>query len=111
MILGFFEAFLLTVILEVPIVVHLTRGAERSLGRRAVVALLAQLVTHPLTWFVVPFLFSGWAPLAVSALWSWAGEALVYVVAFRSLRASRAASVAAVANAVSLAAGLVLHGR
>jgi hypothetical protein len=47
-------AFLLTVAVEVPLVVALTQGSPRGMQARAAFAFVAQLMTHPLVWFVFP---------------------------------------------------------
>jgi len=51
-----FRAFLVTILVETPIVVALFREAEPRLGRRLAFALFANLATHPAVWFVFPAL-------------------------------------------------------
>jgi hypothetical protein len=103
-------AFLLTVAVETPIVVALTRGHSVTAGRRALIALFAQLLTHPLVWFVFPRLvgLTGRSSLALSELWAWLGEAAFYAVVLPGLSPARALGVSALANAASLLVGMVL---
>lgn len=107
---AWFIAFLITVAVEVPIVVALTREYPMPVWRRALVAAFAQLVTHPLVWFVFPRLvgLTGRSSLALSELWAWLAEAAFYSVVLPGLSPARALGVSALANAASIAAGLVL---
>jgi hypothetical protein len=107
---AWFIAFLITVAVEVPIVVVLTRGHPTGTLRRAVIAGFAQLVTHPLVWFVFPRLvgLTGRSSLALSELWAWLAEAAFYAAVLPGLSPARGLGVSAIANAASIAAGLVL---
>jgi hypothetical protein len=104
------RAFALTCAIEVPVVLGATRDAGPSALRRAVIALVGQLATHPLVWFVFPYVpgVTGWTSFVVSELYATALEAILYAVAWPRLGAARALGVSAVANAASLAAGLLL---
>ena len=104
------RAFLLTALLEIPLVVLLTREIPRPAAHRALLALFAQFVTHPLVWFVFPRIvgITGHTALALSELWAWLGESLFYAVALPPLRPLRAVGIAGVANAFSLAIGSLL---
>ncbi|HEU4412252.1 MAG TPA: hypothetical protein VFS43_43825 [Polyangiaceae bacterium] len=104
------RAFLLTALFEVPIVLALTRASPVPARRRLALALFAQLVTHPLVWYVFPILpgLSRSQTLALSELWAWLGEALFYAVALAPLRPARALGVAGLANGVSFGLGLLL---
>jgi hypothetical protein len=104
------RAFLLTALIEVPIVLALTRENPTPPRRRLALALFAQLVTHPLVWYVFPILpgLPRAYTLTLSELWAWLGEALFYTVALAPLRPVRAIGVAGVANATSFGLGLLL---
>jgi len=103
-------AFLVTVAVETPIVVALTRGHILGPTRRALIAVFAQLVTHPLVWFVFPRLvgLTGRSSLALSELWAWLAEAAFYVVVLPGLSPSRALGVSAIANGASILVGLAI---
>ena len=104
------RAFALTCAVEVPVVAWATRDAEPSTARRVVIAVVGQLATHPLVWFVFPFIpgVTGWTSFVASELFATAMEAILYGAAWRRLGWARALGVAAVANAASLAVGLLL---
>ncbi len=103
-------AFLVTAAIEAPVVVTLTRGHPMPAWRRALIAVFAQLVTHPLVWFVFPRLvgLTGRSSLALSELWAWLGEAAFYMVVLPGLSSARALGVSAIANAASILVGLAL---
>jgi hypothetical protein len=105
------QAFALTTLIEAPIVVAATRDEPSPWPRRLALAVFAQLVTHPLVWFVFPFIagITGHTSLALSELWAWLGEALFFAVALPT-RPLRALGVSGVANGVSFAVGLLLQG-
>jgi hypothetical protein len=107
---GWLVAFLITVAVETPIVVALTRGHPTAAGRRALIAVFAQLVTHPLVWFVFPRIvgLTGRSSLALSELWAWLAEAAFYGVVLPGISPARALGVSAIANAASILAGLAL---
>jgi hypothetical protein len=101
----------LTVVIEVPLVVLLTREIPRPAAHRALLAVFAQFVTHPLVWFVFPRIagITGTTALTLSEIWAWLGESLFYAVALPPLRPLRAVGIAGVANALSLGVGLLLR--
>jgi len=103
-------AFLATVAVEVPIVVALTRGHPTPAWRRTLIAIFAQLVTHPLVWFVFPRLvgLTGRSSLALSELWAWLAEAAFYAVVLPGLSPTRALGASAIANAASILVGLAI---
>jgi hypothetical protein len=103
-------AFVATVAVEAPIVVALTRGHSTPVWRRALIAIFAQLVTHPLVWFVFPRLvgLSGRSSLALSELWAWLAEAAFYAVVLPGLSPARALGTSAIANAASILVGLAI---
>jgi hypothetical protein len=108
---AWFAAFLLTVAVEVPIVVALTRVLPVRAGRRAALAVCAQLLTHPLVWFVFPRLagLTGYQAMALSELWAWLAEAAFYLLVLPGLGPARALGVSAIANGASIVAGIVWH--
>jgi hypothetical protein len=103
-------AFLATAAVEVPIVVALTRDHPMPAWRRALIGLFAQLVTHPLVWFVFPRLvgLTGRSSLALSELWAWLAEAVFYAVVLPGLSPARALGISAIANAASILVGLAI---
>lgn len=103
-------AFLATVAVEGPLVVALTRGHPMPAWRRALIAIFAQLLTHPLVWFVFPRLvgLTGRSSLALSELWAWLAEAAFYAVVLPGLSPARALAVSALANAASILVGLAI---
>lgn len=104
------RAFLITVAVEVPVVVPLTRASQVSAARRAALAVFAQLATHPLVWFVFPQLvgLTGRTSLLLSEAWAWLAETVFYLVALPGLSLSRAVAASAIANAASIAVGLLV---
>lgn len=104
------RAFALTCAIEIPVVLWTTRDAGPTTVRRAVIALVGQLATHPLVWFVFPYIpgITGWTAFVASELYATAVEATLYAVAWPRLGATRAIGISAVANAVSLGVGLLL---
>jgi hypothetical protein len=105
------RAFALTCAIEVPLVVALTRDADAGRIRRAIVAFVGQLATHPLVWFVFPYVpgVTGWVSFVASELYATALEAVLYAAAWPRIGPRRALGVSAVANAASLAVGLLLR--
>jgi hypothetical protein len=103
-------AFAITLAIEAPIVLALTRACEASAARRFALIVFAQLVTHPLVWFVFPYIagLRGSTALALSELWAWLAEAAFYAVTLRDLRPVRALGISALANGASVLASLVL---
>lgn len=106
-------AFLITVAVEAPIVVALTRRSGGGAPRRFGLALFAQLATHPLVWFVFPRLvgLTGRTSLLLSELWAWLAEAIFYALVFTDLPVVRALGISALANGASVAVGLLLFRR
>jgi hypothetical protein len=103
-------AFLLTVAVEAPIVLVFTRGAEPRGVRLFVLVVFAQLATHPLVWFVFPYIagLRGSTSTLLSELWAWLAEAVFYALALRGLTFTRALAVSAIANGASLLVGIAL---
>jgi hypothetical protein len=103
------RAFVATLVLETPVVVWLTRGSKMAAWRRVLVALFANLATHPIVWFVIPPLgLSGMFGLVVAETWAVVLEWWVYFVVFPEMKLGRALGISAVANGFSFGVGLVL---
>jgi hypothetical protein len=105
-----FTAFLLTLAVEVPVAVFLLRRAEPNLLRAAALVVFANLVTHPVVWFVWTQVFLVGTPEYVIAAEAWAiaAEAAFYAIVVRGLGPGRAILIAIVANAASFAVGRVV---
>jgi hypothetical protein len=105
-----FIAFLLTLAVEVPVATLLLRRDEPSVRRAAALVVFANLVTHPLVWYVWSQVFLIGTPPYVMAAETWAilGEAVFYAVVIRGLRPGRALLVAAAANVASFAIGRIV---
>ena len=102
-----FRAFLLTVVVEVPVATYLLRRADPQLWRTAALVFFANLASHPLVWYVWTQVFLvGTTPFVVAAeAWAVAIEAVFYFVAFRGIGVGRAVVVSVVANAASFVIG------
>jgi hypothetical protein len=103
-------AFLITVAVEAPIVLALTRGSETGTARRLALVVFAQLVTHPLVWFVFPYIVGlrGATATLLSELWAWLAEAVFYALVIRGITFTRALALSAFANGASVLAGVAL---
>lgn len=98
-----FQAFALTLVVEVPIAaLLLARDRRRSF---AVLVACAQTFTHPLAWMLFAHEVAGWWSIELAVV---VVEAVVYALATR--RIAVAFGVALLANACSAAAGLWLLG-
>jgi hypothetical protein len=104
------RAFAWTLLLEVPLVLWLTRDSTMRVTRRGAIAIFANLATHPAVWFVFPKLcLDGGTLLVVQESWAVIVEWLVYFTVIPSLTLGRALGVSALANGVSFAIGLLLY--
>jgi hypothetical protein len=105
-----FGSFLLTLLVEAPIVWLAFRSKERSLFRLAVLFVFANLATHLAVWYVWTQVFDVASPGYVIASETWAAvaEALFYGAAFRGLTAARTVGAAVGANLASAVAGAVV---
>ena len=105
-----FVAFLLTLVVEVPVATLLLRRNEPDMLRAAALVVFANLVTHPLVWYVWSQVFViGTAEYVVAAeAWAILAEAVFYAVVVRGIPPRRALLVAAVANVASFAVGRVV---
>lgn len=108
-----FAAFVLTLVVETPIVVAVLRRGEPDLVRLALIAIIANLATHPAVWFVFTQLFLVGTPQYVLAAEAWAVavEAAVYLVVIRGVGTRRAVTASVLANAASIVAGLLAGGQ
>lgn len=103
------RAFGLTLLTELAVAVPLLGTADKRIGRRMAVVTIANLVTHPLVWFLFPGLsMSRPSRLALSEAWALFAEAGVYLTVWPPLRLRRALLASLAANAASVGAGLVL---
>jgi hypothetical protein len=107
---GWFAAFVLTLVVELPIAAWLLRRVEPDVVRRVVLIGYANLATHLAVWYVFSQLFLIGTIQYVLAAEAWAigAEAVFFLVAFRGLRPGRAFGVALVANVVSFAIGRIV---
>ena len=107
---GWFAAFVMTLVVEVPIAGYLLRRVEPDRLRLAVLLVFANLATHPIVWYVITqlFLIGTWEYVLVAESWAVAVEAVFYAVAFRGLDPRRAIAVAVVANGASFFVGLIV---
>lgn len=109
-VIAWLKAFVLTELIEIPIVVALTRGAKIPFPRRAALAFFASLATHPAVWFIFPELnVSDGVRVALSEAWACVAEAVFYKLVFGEITFARAIGVSVVANSSSFSFGLVLR--
>lgn len=103
-------AFVITVMVEIPIVLWLLRRPDLARPRLAALVVFANLATHPAVWFIAPQLFyAGTVEYqAASETWAVTAEALFYVLIAPGLGPSRALGVSLVANGASFLAGLAV---
>ena len=107
-------AMLLTLVIEVPVVLALAAARGWARGERGTLALVAvgaNLLTHPLLWFADDLLSGSleYAPrLAVLEVLVTLAEGFVYAVP-AGLGARRGVVTSLVANATSTAAGLAIY--
>lgn len=104
------HAFALTALIEIPVVVLLTRNTAFPAWRRGVIALFGQIATHPAVWFIFPRIagLSGLQATLLSELWAFLAEACLYAVALPGVRPLRALGISAIANGTSYGLGLAL---
>jgi hypothetical protein len=102
-----FSAFVLTLIVELPITVLLLRRVEFDLRRAAVLVVFANLATHLAVWYVFTqlFLVGTSAYVLVAEGWAVIAETVVYVAAFRGLAWRWALATALIANGASFVVG------
>jgi hypothetical protein len=110
LVLDWARAFGLTLVVELLVVVPFLSRHVTARWRRLALVTFAQLVSHPVLWFVLPALLPAGAAFLVTAeCWAWLAEALLYSAAVPSLGPRTSLVIAFAANAASLTAGLVLR--
>lgn len=104
-----FRAFMMTLVVEAPIVAVALRRWEPSLPRLLVLVACANLASHPIVWFVLTQVLLLGTPeyLSLAEAWAVACESAVYWVALRGLPMRRAVAVSLAANAASFVVGQV----
>lgn len=103
------RAFALTLGSELLVATPVLPGSESRWRRMAAVA-AANVASHPAVWFVFPELLRPYLLMLLMAeLWAFASEVLLYRLVFPTLTWRRAVIVSALANGVSLGAGLALR--
>lgn len=101
--------FALTLAVELAVAVPLL-GGNGSVRRRAAVVAVAQAVSHPVVWFVIPALGLSRARfLMVAEGWAVVAELALYRWAFPKLGWPGALAVSALANGASVVAGLFIR--
>jgi hypothetical protein len=105
-----FVAFLVTLVVEGPVVVAIARRTEPDLRRLGILVVFTNLVTHLAVWYVITqwLLVDTWQYLLVAETWAVLAETIIYWAAVRGVALSRALSLAVVANVASFAVGRVL---
>jgi hypothetical protein len=104
-------SFLLTVLVEVPVVVVALGGTPTSIRSRAAVAVAAQLLTHPVVWFVFPRIgaLSHGQALWASEVWAGLLEAVLFTRLLPGVPFAQAVGTSALANGLSLGLGILLR--
>ena len=102
-----FAAFVLTLVVELPIVAVVLRQAEPWLVRRLAAGVYANLASHLVVWYVLTQLFElgSAAYLLAAEGWAVAAETVFYALVLRGVSPRRAALTAVVANGASFAVG------
>ncbi len=105
-----FAAFLLTLAVEVPVATLLLRRVEPNILRAAALVVFANLVTHPLVWYVWSqvFLIGTLEYVGAAEAWAILAETVFYAVVVQGIRPGWALVVAATANVASFAVGRVV---
>ena len=105
-----FPAFVLTLVVEAPIVLVLAWPSELGIARLLILVTTVNLATHLAVWYVLTQLFDvGTTGYVVAAEgWAIAAEAVFYVAAVRGLGVRRGVLIAVTANAASFAAGRLI---
>ena len=104
------RAFLLTVAVECPLVMLLTAESRLTWSKRACLVIAAQLMTHPLVWYVFPAIpgLSRFSTLVLSELWACIAEAAFYALVDVAPTKLGAVGITALANGASLGLGFLL---
>ena len=100
----------MTQVVEIPVVVGVTRGLAAPVWQRAALAFVATLATHPIVWFVMPELgLSEPVRYVASEGWAFGAELLIYRALLPGATWGRAAAASGLANAGSFLAGLAAY--
>jgi len=103
---SFFTAFALTLFVETGVLVGLHRQ-DHTLARIGLVALVANILTHPLVFLLFPHWFATWSSyLVVAEAFALLAEVPVLWLGLRPLPISKALSSSALANGASYLVGL-----
>lgn len=109
-VVGWFAAFLLTLMVEQIVATPVLAPSGAGWFRRAGVVSLANLATHPLVWFAFPKLgLSATGRLVTAELFALSIETSAYLLVWPTLRPIRAFAASALANGASLGVGLSLR--
>jgi len=100
--MNWFEAFLLTCVVELPIVALCANKAKRR--RAATDSLGANLVTHPTAWYLANSIMVSWYAVELGVL---IAEILIYRTVTR-LTWRRAIAAATLANGITAALSFVV---
>jgi hypothetical protein len=103
------RAFCLTQVMEVPIYTAIA-WKRAPAWRLALAAFACTAITHPLLWFVWPFVVRDYTAYVISGeLLIAAAETLIFFALIPKLTLPRAIAAAFLANAVSYGVGQLLH--
>ena len=110
LVIAWAKAFLLTVLVEIPIASFALRRDDRSVSRRAVLVFFASLATHPAVWFIFPRLPLTYPEMILAAeTWAVVIEGVFYAFVFRGVEPWRAAGISLLANGSSFGFGLLVR--
>ncbi|MDF3064896.1 MAG: putative rane protein [Polyangiaceae bacterium] len=109
LVLHWFRAFVLTLVIEQAAAGYVLRPYAPALRRASLIA-VANMASHPAVWLIFPEVGAGlgFPPLAtllVSEAWAFGLEALIYVLFLGAGHARRALHASTFANASSLLLG------
>jgi hypothetical protein len=109
---AWFTAFVLTVVIEGPVVWLFVRRQEPDLLRLGPLVVFANLATHPAVWFIFTqlLLVGTRSYTLVTETWAVGAEALFYLISVRGLSARRALAASLAANAASYLVGVLIGG-
>jgi len=107
--MSFPEAFILTLFIELLILIVLLH--KRYASRRIIInALAANLLTHPIVWFVFPAIGLPYTvQVASSELFAFMAEGLIYARAFQGMGSREAFLLSLLCNGASFLLGLLLQ--
>jgi hypothetical protein len=113
MLIPWLKAFILTLIIECPVVALVIRPIlipDRIRWRQVALILFANLATHPAVWFIFPDLpLDPWLSLGLSEGFAFGMEAFFYTLVFSGVSWKRATFASLAANSLSFGAGILLY--